>query len=493
MDRPRTVGYLVAGIAVAAIGVVLVLTGRHEARRTPIEEVASAPDPEPPPAVPEPEPPATARSRVPPPEPQSLASRIGGFLGGHPRSDPSDEPHSRLRVLVLDPWKRPVEDVKVVASSTGVPPRTLASARGRGDRIELLVPPGEPLRIEARADETLHPRVEESVLAERGEVILVLPLKGARLTGRVVASETGRPDPNAELVYWVEADHDAGVWNAKLSPEGAFDFLVLDGTVQLLATGPRRANAGRCEDVRPGEWRSGIEIALPRPTSASLSGRVTDDLGRPVPGAQVRLDSVVSYEVEEHQSVRLRPVGEAAGDGEGRFRFEEVGAGEQVLRVTAPDLESTGPVRILVKEGENTAEIVLARTGRIRVRGILPDGSRMESGEILLDREGKRVGQAHLFRMRDRRVRGKVLTPSRLNRLLRAARVSGVQVVVEDEAPVTSDPVGLPDEEGFHVLDELPWGSYELRMDSDSSSGRRSVHVDPGGTSTVEVRLTGKD
>ncbi len=486
MDRSRAVAFLVAGIAVAAIGVVLVLTGRQEARRTPIEEVASAPDPEPPPAVPEPEPPATARSRVPPPDPQALSSLITGFLGSRPTVGSSDDPESRLRVLVLDPWKRPVEDVKVVASSTGVAPRTLASVKGRGDRIDLLVPPGKPLRIEARSDEFFLPGVVELDLPEREEVTLVLAMKGGRLSGRIVASETGRPDSTARLGYWTGEEDDPDAGSATLSPEGEFDFLVPDGTVRLVATARRRGTAEVCQDLRPGEWRSGIEVALPRATLASLSGRVTDDLGMPVPGAQVRLDAVHKRE-SGITTVQGYLVGEVVADGGGRFLLGEAGKGAHALSVSASGLEPTGCVRVHLEEGSNAVDVALARAGTLRVRALLPDGSPMATGEILVSRGAIQVAVVHVFRRHAWR-EGSGLTSVVLSG---AYRISGLRVE-EGRVPFPLRSAAVPDSEGYHILEGLAWGEYQVNVDSDASSGRRSVHLDPGGTTSVEIRLTPK-
>ena len=491
MDRSRTVAFLVAGVAVGAIGAALCLTGRLESRRVPHETVASPTKPEPPPAVPDPGPPASARNRIPPPEPPNLESRIRdfGYLGHRPRVVPSEDPRSDFRVRVLDPWNRPIEDVKVVVLSTDVPPRTLAAARGRGDKIELLVPPGEPLRIEARSDAFFFPGSLEAVLPEREEVTLSLALKGGRLSGRVVASETGRPDPNALLSYVTGDDASNLAGRATLSSNGTFDFLVPDGSVQLLATGRRRGTAEICEDLRPGEWRSGIDIALPRPTVAALSGRVTDDLGTPVPGARIRLDAVG---VTEGEAIRVQgySVGEVATDGDGRFSFREGGAGAHDLSISASGLEPTGNLRIHLEEGSNAIEVALARAGRLRIRALLPDGSAMANGEILLSRGGKPVAILPLFQSRRNRNAFDQTRPRPVV-LSGAYRVTGVQV---EETEIASRPEvpTAADAEGYHVFEGLAWGEYDVSVDSDASSGRRSVHVDPGGTTSVEVRLTPK-
>jgi carboxypeptidase family protein len=411
-----------------------------------------------------------------------------GYRMGH-NWIPLDDPRSSLRVSVLDPWNRPIEDVKVVVLSTDVPPRTLAAARGCGDKIEVLVPPGEPLRIEARSDAFFFPGSLEPVLPEREEVTLTLALKGGRLSGRVVASETGRPDPNALLSYVTGDDASNLAGRATLSSNGTFDLLVPDGSVQLLATGRRRGTAEICEDLRPGEWRSGIDIALPRPTVAALSGRVTDDLGAPVPGARVRLDAVG---VTEGEAIRVQgyAVGEVATDGNGRVSFREAGAGAHDLSISAAGLEPTGALRIRLEEGSNSVEVALARAGRLRVRAFLPDGTPLTTGEILVSRRGRPVAILPVFQSSKDRLPFQQRRPSPVV-FSGAYRVSGVHVQ-ESELPSRGEAPSGPDGEGYRIFEGLAWGEYDVSVDADGSTGRRSVHVDPGGTTSVEVRLTPK-
>ncbi|HKB15406.1 MAG TPA: carboxypeptidase-like regulatory domain-containing protein, partial [Planctomycetota bacterium] len=268
-----------------------------------------------------------------------------GYLVGHNTVLPPAGPQLTLRVSVLDPWNRPVKEVEVVASSIDAPPRTLARASGRGDDIALHVPPGEPLRIGAKSDGFFFPGSLESILPDRKEVTVVLALKGGRVSGRVLASETGRPDPDA-ILCWVTGDDASNLaGRAPLSSDGSFDLLVPDGTVQLVATARRRGAAEVCQDLRPGDWRSGIELALPKPRLASLTGRVTDDLGTPVRGAKVRLDAV---QKREGNAIRVQGycVGEVAGDEDGRFSFQKAGAGAHDLSASASGLEPTGSIRI---------------------------------------------------------------------------------------------------------------------------------------------------
>ncbi|MCI0587682.1 MAG: carboxypeptidase-like regulatory domain-containing protein [Planctomycetes bacterium] len=411
-----------------------------------------------------------------------------GYRMGH-NWIPLGDPRSSLRVSVLDPWNRPVEEVKVVASSMDAPPRTLDRASGRGDDIVLHVPAGEPLRIEARSDAYFFPGSLEPVLPERKEVTLALALKGGRLSGRVVASETGRPDPGALLSYVTGDDASNLAGRVTLSSKGTFDFLVPDGSVQLLATGRRRGTAEICEDLRPGEWRSGIDIALPRPTVAALSGRVTDDLGSPTPRAKVRLDAVG---VTEGEAIRVQgySVGEVATDGGGRFSFREGGAGAHNLTISASGLEPTGNLRITLEEGSNSVEVVLARAGRLRVRALLPDGNRLTTGEILVSRGGKPVAIFPVFQSFKKLSAIEQRRPSPVV-FSGAYRISGLQVE-EAKVPSRGEAPAGPDDEGYHVFEGLAWGDYDVSVDSDASSGRRSVHLDPGGTTSVEVRLAPK-
>lgn len=117
---------------------------------------------------------------------------------------------------------------------------------------------------------------------------------GATITGCIVSAETGRPLHGARVT--ISAGQLTADRVVLADREGRFTFAdVSAGRYVVKASrvgyvslefGQRRAfEAGRPIEVRPGETRARVDVALPR--GGVIAGRILDDLGEPVAGARV--------------------------------------------------------------------------------------------------------------------------------------------------------------------------------------------------------------
>ncbi|MCI0587680.1 MAG: carboxypeptidase-like regulatory domain-containing protein [Planctomycetes bacterium] len=416
------------------------------------------------------------RSEAPPPPPAPSAPAEGRTTKGV-RGSADASSVANLRVTVLDPWNRPVDSARVRAIPLGQPSRERWRRSGRGDRISLLLPRGEPLRIEAESTSRFYREVKEPVLAEQGEVTVVLRARGARVSGRVVAESTGRSIPGATFEFGFDGtDYRLP---ASLSPEGEFDFLVRAGEVHLFAGVPGLGKADWSASLLEGEWRCGIVLPLSGGPLCSFSGRVSDDEGDPIRGALVVLTTFSPRQEPTQTSV--------SSDVEGDFRVEPLGAGEYRLTVTAFPLESAGPVRVVLDEGANVASVVLARSSGLRIRGVLPDGSSVEEGQILVRRGARFVARATVFPARVERHGG---ARSRFDTRSAGGRIEGVRLLDDPSFWTGERALGPADPEGYHRIDGLAWGEYEVIVVAPPLVGRADVFVRPGETERVDVFVT---
>ncbi|MGH7151690.1 MAG: carboxypeptidase-like regulatory domain-containing protein, partial [Planctomycetota bacterium] len=383
---------------------------------------------------------ATGEKAEPTPPPSTPSAPVEGRTAESVRGSAEAASVARLRVTVLDPWNRPVGTARVRAVSLEQPSRERGKTSGRGDRISLLLRRGEPLRIEADSTSRFYGGTAEPVLADQGEVTIVLRAKWARVSGRVVTEATGRSVPGAQLEFASESSD--GRLAAFLSPEGEFDFLVRAGDVDLFAEVPGLRRAERSESLVEGEWRGGLVLALGGGPLCSLSGRVSDEEGDPIRGAQIFLMSLSSFPEATHVSV--------ASDLDGEFHVEPLGAGEYRFAVYAFPLESAGPVRIALDEGANEASVVLARAALLRVRGVLPDGSPVEEGQILVRRGARFVARATVLPAGEEH-RG--VARSRFDTRSAGGRIEGVRLLDDPTSWIGERALAPADREGCHAIE----------------------------------------
>jgi hypothetical protein len=119
----------------------------------------------------------------------------------------------------------------------------------------------------------------------------------ARLSGRVLAADSGKPLRRAivqvvpaglddvqlqmaRLSRTVSTDPD-GLWTLTALPSGRYQITVWKGGYVSLQFGQRRPyEQGRPVDLAPGQSVERVDVVLPR--AAAISGRITDETGEPV-------------------------------------------------------------------------------------------------------------------------------------------------------------------------------------------------------------------
>lgn len=150
-----------------------------------------------------------------------------------------------------------------------------------------------------------------------------VPTPTGRISGRVVASDSGRPVKRARV--FVSAAElpggrgvltdDSGVFDLTELPAGRYTLTVGKSGFVSLSYGQRRPlQAGTPLQLGDGEQIKGIQFQLPR--GGVIAGRVLDEDGEPVPGAMVR---VMRYQYLQGDR-RLTPAGTAQTDDRGQYR-----------------------------------------------------------------------------------------------------------------------------------------------------------------------------
>ena len=157
------------------------------------------------------------------------------------------------------------------------------------------------------------------------------PAPMARITGRVLAADNGRPVKRARaLVNAAELPggratltDDNGVFELTELPAGRYTLSVSKTGFVGLSYGQRRPlQAGTPLQLREGQQLTGIEFRLPR--GSVLAGHVFDETGDPMPGAAVR---VMRYQYAQGER-QLVPAGTAQTDDEGAFRVWGLNPGD---------------------------------------------------------------------------------------------------------------------------------------------------------------------
>ena len=120
------------------------------------------------------------------------------------------------------------------------------------------------------------------------------PTPTGRITGRVVATDTGRPVKRARVfVSAVELPggrgmltDDSGIFDLTELPAGRYTLSVSKSGFVSLSYGQRRPlQAGTPLQLNDGQQLKGVDFQLPR--GGVISGRILDEEGEPVAGAMV--------------------------------------------------------------------------------------------------------------------------------------------------------------------------------------------------------------
>lgn len=191
----------------------------------------------------------------------------------------------------------------------------------------------------------------------RGVRIVMGP--GGSISG-IVVNESGHPQPNIQ-VYARAASGRGGGRVEKSGPEGAFKLGNLpEGTytLQFFDAGGQSITAtspdGQAENVElaRGEDLTGVQLLYVGETGLSISGRVTDVQGNPIPSVRIR--------------VRGPSVQEAQTDAQGRYTFS--GLGEAVYSVRASSSDHSYAGSISAQGGSENVDFVLSALASIEGR-----------------------------------------------------------------------------------------------------------------------------
>jgi sarcosine oxidase gamma subunit len=351
-------------------------------------------------------------------------------------------PRRRIAGKVLDAASR--KALKGALVWAGRPPTAPAAVSDAGGAFQLDAPPGEELRVEGAAPGYL-PGAQRSVPSGGAEPVLVTLTPAAEISGLVVDT-AGRPLATAQVE--IEAQPFEGIESVRAGADGRFRLTGLrpDGayglTVTLAGLAPRRTAVRTAPAGRPTPL---VRIVLDRGQTAS--GRVADEDGRPIAGAELIL-------VDPRLSAA---VSRATSDAEGRFELRNLAAGKLDLIADHPRytrahlpgvaIPAGGPA---VDLGTVTMADGMAIEGRVTdTRGIPIVGAVVEAtpeSNDLLDRMSLRWGRDGM--------RGTTRTGTnggfRVERLRRGAPYS-VTAARSGYAPASAPGVQAPTEEPIRI------------------------------------------
>src|SRR5712691_3821068 len=172
------------------------------------------------------------------------------------------------------------------------------------------------------------------------------PTPTGRITGRVVAADTGRPVKRAR-VFVTAAElpggrgmmtDDAGVFDFTELPAGRYNLTVSKSGFVSLSYGQRRPlQAGTPLQLADGQQLKGIQFQLPR--GSVVGGHVLDEDGDAMPGVVVR---VMRYQYQQGER-RLTPAGTAQTDDKGQYRIWGLLPGDYYVNAVARGGNFSGP------------------------------------------------------------------------------------------------------------------------------------------------------
>jgi len=175
------------------------------------------------------------------------------------------------------------------------------------------------------------------------------PLTGQMRLARIDPQSNGR----SEFTLAAEVTGDAqGHWALKALPAGLYRVVIAsEGYVPRIA-GYTRSNASP-------RWQS-YDCGLAR--SATVTGRVTDEVGAPLSDVAVRLTNVTSAGDGTYDSIAPYAT---QSDPDGRFRFEQVPAGSATVWAHKPGYCYVGPSLSI---DSPTADLTVRMKEAVRLR-----------------------------------------------------------------------------------------------------------------------------
>ena len=188
-----------------------------------------------------------------------------------------------------------------------------------------------------------------------------------RITGRVLAADTGRPVKRAR-VFAAAAElpggrgtltADNGVFDFTDLPAGRYTITVSKPGFVSLSYGQRRPlQSGTPLQLGEGQQLKGVDFQLPR--GSAIAGRVLDEDGDAMPGVMVR---VMRYEYVQGER-RLMPAGGGQTDDKGQYRVWGLMPGEYYVSAVARNFNVGG-----ARDGRGGPGAFGFGGGRLAVRG----------------------------------------------------------------------------------------------------------------------------
>jgi len=165
-----------------------------------------------------------------------------------------------------------------------------------------------------------------------------VPTPTGRITGRVVAADSGRPIKRARV--FINAAELPGGRGLLTDENGAFDFSELpagrytvnaskSGFVALSFGQRRPLQAGTPLQLGDGQQLKGVDFQLPR--GSVIGGRIMDEDGEPMAGVMVR---VMRYQYLQGDR-RLTPAGSGQTDDRGTYRVWGLMPGDYYINAIA--------------------------------------------------------------------------------------------------------------------------------------------------------------
>src|SRR5919197_2843347 len=164
------------------------------------------------------------------------------------------------------------------------------------------------------------------------------PTPAGRITGRVLAADSGRPIRRARV--FVSATElpggrgamtdDQGVYDITELPAGRYTATASKSGFVSLAYGQRRPlQSGTPLQLLENQQLKGVDFRLPR--GSVIAGTIVDDVGDPMPGVMVR---VMRYQYIQGDR-RVTPAGGGQTDDKGQYRVWGLMPGEYYVNAIA--------------------------------------------------------------------------------------------------------------------------------------------------------------
>lgn len=165
------------------------------------------------------------------------------------------------------------------------------------------------------------------------------PTGTARLSGRIIASDTGRPVKNARVILTAQGvrgrmsamTDDSGLYQIADLPAARYTLSVSKAGYVTIQYGQRRPRQpGTLITLDDGQDLRNVNVTLPR--GSVVTGRVMDEDGLPLPMARVQ---VFRY-VYAQGNRQLAPAGADTTDDRGAYRIFDLEPGDYFVSATVP-------------------------------------------------------------------------------------------------------------------------------------------------------------